>query len=152
MLISFLIERSTISYLACGMQLGISDFFGSVEFLLWLPWLVIISWQSATHCFILQNIHTNLYPVGCGTLYRGFTWCLLCHCFLFIFLFFSCEPSRINLFFFCDFASLEELSCSDASVLEAVPHLLWLTCYDHSVCQCGLLFLYIHYHPQDALH
>lgn len=125
MLISFLVERSTISYLACGMQLGISDFFGSVEFLLWLPWLMIISRQSATHCFILQNIHTNLYPVGCRTLYRGFTWCLLCHCFLFLFLFFSCEPSRINLFY-----SVILLLWRNSPVLKSVPLKLFLICSD----------------------
>ncbi|XP_051005579.1 olfactory receptor 507 [Acomys russatus] len=115
MLVNFLVERNTISYLGCAIQLSSAAFFGSTE-------SFILAAMAYDRFVAICN--PLLYPTKVSTQlciqlvvgsYIGgllnassFTWSF------FSFLF--CGPNRIN-HFFCDFAPLVELSCSDNSVL-----------------------------------
>nr|XP_004650751.2 olfactory receptor 502-like [Jaculus jaculus] len=116
MLVNFLVERNTISYLGCGIQLGAATFFGAVE------------------CSLLAAMAYDRFVAICNPLLysskmstRVCVWLLavayLCGCLnasSFTFSFFSfvfCASNRVN-HFFCDFAPLLELSCSDVTILE----------------------------------
>ncbi|XP_028623886.1 olfactory receptor 497 [Grammomys surdaster] len=114
MLINFLTERNTISYLGCGIQQTLAAFFGSVE------------------CFLLAAMAYDRFMAICnpllysikmstqvciqlvvGSYIGSFLNPSLIMFFYFSFLF--CGPNRVD-HFFCDFAPLVELSCSDVSV------------------------------------
>ncbi|KAM4846164.1 olfactory receptor 5P76-like [Thomomys bottae] len=119
MLVNFVVERNTISYVGCGIQLGSAVFFGSVE------------------CFVLAAMaydrfmaicHPLLYSTKMST---GVCVQLLAVAYIGGFLnassftlsFFGllfCGPIRVN-HFFCDFAPLVEISCSAHSILTIVP-------------------------------
>nr|XP_012639390.1 olfactory receptor 502-like [Microcebus murinus] len=118
MLVNFLMEENTISYLGCTIQFGIAAFFGTIE------------------CFLLATMAYDRFVAICNPLlYSTKMSTQVCVKLLivvyvggflnassFIFSFFSlffCGPNRIN-HFYCDFAPLIELSCSDASVPIAV--------------------------------
>ncbi|KAM4846156.1 olfactory receptor 5P6-like [Thomomys bottae] len=121
MLINFLVERNTISYLGCGTQLGSVVFFGSTE------------------CFLLAAMAYDRFVAICNPLlystkmstgvcvqllmisYAGgfLNSCSFTACFYSLFF---CGPNRVN-HFFCDFAPLVELSCSDVSVPAIIPSL-----------------------------
>ncbi|XP_042547470.1 olfactory receptor 502-like isoform X2 [Dipodomys spectabilis] len=119
MLINFLVERNLISYIGCAIQLGTVIFFGTVE------------------CFLLAAMAYDRFVAICDPLlystkmstqvclqllvitYIG--GCLNASSFTFSFFsLFICGPNRVN-HFFCDFAPLVELSCSDVSVPAVVP-------------------------------
>ncbi|XP_031240422.1 olfactory receptor 502 [Mastomys coucha] len=119
MLVNFLVERTTISYLGCGIQLGSAVFFGTVE------------------CFLLAAMAYDRFIAICSPLlYSNKMSTQVCVQLLigsyiggflnassFTFSFFSllfCGPNRVN-HFFCDFAPLVKLSCSDVSVSAVVP-------------------------------
>ncbi|XP_021481858.1 olfactory receptor 5P76 [Meriones unguiculatus] len=119
MLVNFLVERNTISYLECGIQLSSAVFFGTVE------------------CFLLAAMAYDRFIAICSPLlYSNKMSTQVCIQLLigsyiggflnassFTFSFFSlifCGPNKIN-HFFCDFAPLIELSCSDVSVPAVVP-------------------------------
>uniref|UniRef100_G1U7H4 Olfactory receptor n=1 Tax=Oryctolagus cuniculus TaxID=9986 RepID=G1U7H4_RABIT len=119
MLVNFLVERNTISYLGCGIQLGSGAFFGTVE------------------CFLLASMAYDRFVAICNPLlYSTKMSTQVCiqlfavayvggflNASTFTFTFFSllfCGPTRVN-HFFCDFAPLVELSCSDVSVPVVVP-------------------------------
>ncbi|XP_062053491.1 olfactory receptor 5P76 [Lepus europaeus] len=119
MLVNFLVERSTISYLGCAIQLGSAVFFGTVE------------------CFILASMAYDRFVAICDPLlYSTKMSTQVCiqlfvvayvggflNASTFTITFFSllfCGPNRVN-HFFCDFAPLLELSCSDVSVPAVVP-------------------------------
>lgn len=119
MLINFLVERNPISYHGCGTQLGSTAVFGIVE------------------CFLLATMAYDRFVAICNPLlYSTKMSTQVCVQFLivayvggflnassfticFYFLFF-CGPNEIN-HFFCDFAPLVELSCSDSSIPAVVP-------------------------------
>ncbi|XP_012509777.1 PREDICTED: olfactory receptor 502-like [Propithecus coquereli] len=118
-LVNFLVERNTISYLRCVTQLGSTAFFGTVE------------------CFLLAVMAYDRFVAICNPLvYSTKMSTQVCVQLLvvayiggflnassFIFSFFSlsfCGPNQVN-HFFCDFAPLIELSCFDTSVPAAVP-------------------------------
>ena len=119
MLINFLVERNPISYHGCGTQLGSTAVFGIVE------------------CFLLATMAYDRFVAICNPLlYSTKMSTRVCVQFLivayvggflnassfticFYFLFF-CGPNEIN-HFFCDFAPLVELSCSDSSIPAVVP-------------------------------
>ncbi|XP_048216090.1 olfactory receptor 478-like [Perognathus longimembris pacificus] len=121
MLINFLVERNRISYLGCGTQLGSVVFFGSTE------------------CFILAAMAYDRFVAICNPLlystqmstrvcvqllvvsYTGgfLNSCSFTACFYSLLF---CGPSGVN-HFFCDFAPLVELSCSDVSVPAVIPSL-----------------------------
>ncbi|KAM4846152.1 olfactory receptor 5P76 [Thomomys bottae] len=119
MLVNFVVERNTISYVGCGIQLGSAVFFGSVE------------------CFVLAAMAYDRFMAICHPLLYSTKMStevcvqLLAIAYIGGFLdassftlsFFSlifCGPNRVN-HFFCDFAPLVEISCSAHSVLTIVP-------------------------------
>ncbi|XP_003462481.2 olfactory receptor 5P76-like isoform X2 [Cavia porcellus] len=119
MLVNFLVEKNTVSYLGCGIQLGSGAFFGTVE------------------CFLLAAMAYDRFVAICNPLlYSTKMSTRVCIQLLvvtyigsfidassFTFSFFSllfCGPNRVN-HFFCDFAPLVELSCSDFSIPAVIP-------------------------------
>ncbi|XP_032709586.1 olfactory receptor 502 [Lontra canadensis] len=119
MLVNFLVERNTISYLGCAIQLGSVVFFGSSE------------------CFLLAAMAYDRFVAICNPLLYSTKMCtqvcvrLLTVTYIggflnassfticFSFLLF-CGPNQVN-HFFCDFAPLVKLSCSDSSIPAVVP-------------------------------
>ncbi|XP_052031396.1 olfactory receptor 493 [Apodemus sylvaticus] len=118
MLFNFLVEKSTISYLGCAIQLSLAAFFGTIE------------------CFILATMAYDRFMAICnpllystkmstqvciqlivGSYIGGFVNASSFTLFFLSFLF--CGPNKIN-HFYCDFAPLVELSCSDVNVSEIV--------------------------------
>ncbi|XP_075404577.1 LOW QUALITY PROTEIN: olfactory receptor 5P76-like [Tenrec ecaudatus] len=114
MLINFLVEKQTISYLGCALQLGSAVFFGTVE------------------CFLLAAMAYDRFVAICNPLlystkmstqvcvqllsvaYVGGFLNASCFTVSFFCIFF-CGPNRVN-HFFCDFSPLVELSCSDVTI------------------------------------
>ncbi|XP_026341984.2 olfactory receptor 502-like [Ursus arctos] len=119
LLANFLVERNTISYLGCAVQLGSAVFFGSSECFLLAPMAydrfvaicnpLLYSTKMCTRVCVRLLAVTY---VGGVLNASSFTIC-------FSFLLF-CGPNQVN-HFFCDFAPLVKLSCSDSSVPAAVP-------------------------------
>ncbi|XP_045412955.1 olfactory receptor 502-like [Lemur catta] len=118
MLVNFLVQRNTVSYLGCTIQFGFAAFFGTVE------------------CFLLAAMAYDRFVAICNPLlystkmstqvcvkllivaYTG--GCLNASSFIFSFFsLFFCGPNTVN-HFYCDFAPLIELFCCDASVPIAV--------------------------------
>ncbi|XP_028623904.1 olfactory receptor 483 [Grammomys surdaster] len=115
MLVNFLLERKSISYSGCGIQLGSADCIASVE------------------CFLLAAMAYDRFVAICnpllysikmstqvciqlvvGSYIGGFlNASLIIMVYFFSFLF--CGSNRID-HFFCDFAPLAQLSCSDVSI------------------------------------
>ncbi|XP_045413398.1 olfactory receptor 502-like [Lemur catta] len=128
MLVNFLVETNTISYLGCAFQLFSAAFFGTVE------------------CFLLAAMAYDRFVAICNPLLYSIKMSTQVCVQLFVvaytggflnassftFSFFSlsfCGPNRVN-HFFCDFSPLIELSCFDTSVHTAVPS-----------CSAGLVIL-----------
>ncbi|XP_005380575.1 PREDICTED: olfactory receptor 478 [Chinchilla lanigera] len=119
MLVNFLVEMNTISYLGCAIQLGSVVFFGSSEcFLLAAmaydrfvaicnPLLYSTKMSTRVCVLLLLVAYTGGFLNTCS-----FTLCFYSLLF--------CGPNQVN-HFFCDFAPLVELSCSDVSVPAVVP-------------------------------
>ncbi|KAM6157986.1 olfactory receptor 5P76-like [Rhynchocyon petersi] len=121
MLVNFLVERNTISYLGCAIQLGSAVFFGTVE------------------CFLLAAMAYDRFVAICNPLlystkmstqvcvqlfsvaYTGGFFNASTYTISFFSLFF-CGPNLVN-HFFCDFAPLVKLSCSDVSISTVVSSL-----------------------------
>ncbi|XP_004593875.2 olfactory receptor 5P76 [Ochotona princeps] len=119
MLVNFLVDRNTISYAGCAVQLGSAVFFGTAE------------------CFLLAAMAYDRFVAICNPLiystrmstqvcvqlfvvaYTGGLFNASSFTFSFLSLLF-CGPNKVN-HFFCDFAPLVELSCSDVSVPALVP-------------------------------
>ena len=114
MLVNFLAEENTISYPGCAIQLGSAVFFGSTECILLaamaydrfiaicspLLYSTKISTQVCVHLLIVAYI---------GGFFNASSFTISFYFLLF------CGPNRVN-HFFCDFAPLVELSCSDTSI------------------------------------
>ncbi|XP_008827507.1 olfactory receptor 493-like [Nannospalax galili] len=114
MLVNFLVEKKNISYLGCAIQLGSAAFFGTVECYL----LAAMAYDRFVAICSPLLYSTKMSTQVCnqlivGSYVGGF---LNASCFTFFFFsFLFCGPNRIN-HFFCDFAPLVELCCSDVSV------------------------------------
>ncbi|ELV13100.1 olfactory receptor 478 [Tupaia chinensis] len=119
MLVNFFVERNTISYFGCGLQLGVAAFFGGTECLLLAAMaydrfvaicnpLLYSAKMSAQVCAQLLLVTY----VGGFVDASSFIICVFSLVF--------CGPNVIN-HFFCDFAPLLELSCSDTSILAVIP-------------------------------
>nr|XP_004650955.2 olfactory receptor 502-like [Jaculus jaculus] len=119
MLVNFLAERNTISYLGCGIQLGAAAFFGT------------------TDCFLLAAMAYDRFVAICSPLLYstkmstrvcvqllalayigGFLNATFFSSSFFSFVF--CGPNRVN-HFYCDFAPLVGLSCSAVNVHTIIP-------------------------------
>ncbi|ERE78401.1 olfactory receptor 507 [Cricetulus griseus] len=121
MLVSFLVERNTISYLGCGIQLSSAAFFGSTEFFILAAMaydrFVAICNPLLYSMKMSSQVCLQLL-IGCYI--GGF---LNASSFIISFFYFSfCGPNSIN-HFFCDFTPLVELSCSDNSILVVLDSL-----------------------------
>ncbi|XP_050019299.1 olfactory receptor 502-like [Alexandromys fortis] len=118
MLANFLVNQNTISYLGCFIQLGSAAFFGTTECYL----LAAMAYDRFVAICNPLLYSTKMSTQVCiqlatGSYIGGF---LNVSSFAFSFLsFVFCGPNRVN-HFFCDFAPLVELSCSDASVSAVV--------------------------------
>uniref|UniRef100_A0A8C2LK77 Olfactory receptor n=1 Tax=Cricetulus griseus TaxID=10029 RepID=A0A8C2LK77_CRIGR len=113
MLVNFLVERNTISYFGCGIQLAV--FFGTVECFL----LAAMAYDRFVAICSPLLYSTKMSTEVCvqllvGSYIGGFLNASSFTLSFFSFLF--CGPNRIN-HFFCDFTPLVELSCSDNSIL-----------------------------------
>nr|XP_004650953.2 olfactory receptor 502-like [Jaculus jaculus] len=141
MLVNFLVERNTISYLGCAIQLGAAAFFGTVE------------------CFVLAAMAYDRFVAICSPLLYLFKMSsqvcvrLLAVTYVGAFLnassftisFFSfvfCGPKAVN-HFFCDFAPLVELSCSDVSVSTVIPSISAGTVVVTTVIAIAVSYTYI---------
>ncbi|KAL6089340.1 hypothetical protein STEG23_032782 [Scotinomys teguina] len=118
MLVNFLVEQNTISYLGCSIQLGSATFFGTLECFL----LAAMAYDRFVAICNPLVYSTKMSTQVCiqlvvGSYIGGFlnasSYTLSFISFLF------CGPNRIN-HFYCDFAPLVELSCSDVSVSAVV--------------------------------
>ncbi|XP_057634265.1 olfactory receptor 497-like [Chionomys nivalis] len=113
MLVNFLVSPSTISFLGCGIQLSLDDFFGTVECFL----LAAMAYDRFMAVSNPLHYSSKMSTQVCtqlvmGSYTGGFLNASIAVVYFFSFLF--CGPNRIN-HFFCDYAPLMELSCSDVS-------------------------------------
>ncbi|XP_051005573.1 olfactory receptor 478-like [Acomys russatus] len=118
MLVSFLVERNTISYHGCAIQLGSAAFCGGLEcFLLAAmaydrfvaicnPLLYSTKMSTQVYVQLLLLVYIGSFLDGCS-----FIVCFYPLVF--------CGPNEIN-HFFCDLAPLLKLSCSNVSFTVAV--------------------------------
>ncbi|XP_021062240.1 olfactory receptor 486 [Mus pahari] len=118
MLVNFLIEKNTISYLGCGIQLSLASFFGAVEFFL----LAAMAYDRFVAICNPLLYSTKMSTQVCiqlvvGSYVGGFLNASFVTHFFFSSLF--CGPNSVN-HFFCDIPPMMELSCSDVSVSEIV--------------------------------
>ncbi|XP_032751820.1 olfactory receptor 502 [Rattus rattus] len=119
MLVNFLVERNTISYLGCGIQLGSAVFFGTVECLLLAAMAYDRFIAICSPLFYSNKMSTQVcVQLLIGSYIGGFLDASSFTLSFFSLLF--CGPNRVN-HFFCDFAPLVKLSCSDVSVPAVVP-------------------------------
>ncbi|XP_064145258.1 olfactory receptor 5P76-like [Loxodonta africana] len=119
MLVNFLVETNTISYLGCAMQLGSDAFFGTVECCL----LAAMAYDRFVAICNPLLYSTKLSTQACDQLFSVVYVGAFLNASSFTISFFSlffCGPNRVN-HFFCDFAPLVELSCSDVSIPAVVP-------------------------------
>ncbi|XP_049745669.1 olfactory receptor 502-like [Elephas maximus indicus] len=119
MLINFLVETNTISYLGCAIQLGSAAFFGTVEFFL----LAAMAYDRFVAICNPLLYSTKMSIQVCDQLFSMVYVGGFINASSFTISFFSlffCGPNRVN-HFFCDFAPLVELSCSDVRISAVVP-------------------------------
>ncbi|XP_052031349.1 olfactory receptor 484-like [Apodemus sylvaticus] len=114
MLVNFLVKQNTISYLGCSIQFGSAAFFGGLECLL----LAVMAYDRfVAICNPLLYSIKMCTQVCIQLIVGSYLGGFLCASFAtlsFLSILF-CGPNRIN-HFFCDFAPLIELSCSDVTV------------------------------------
>ncbi|XP_049746371.1 olfactory receptor 478-like [Elephas maximus indicus] len=119
MLINFLVERHTISYLGCAIQLGSVVFFGSAECCLLAAMaydrFVAICNPLLYSTEMSTQVCVKLFSMACVCAFLNTCCCTICFDSLYF-----CGPNQVN-HFFCDFAPLVELSCSDVSIPAVVP-------------------------------
>ncbi|XP_031240418.1 olfactory receptor 492 [Mastomys coucha] len=114
MLVNFLVEKNTISYIGCGIQLSSAAFFGTAECFL----LATMAYDRFVAICNPLLYSTKMCKQTCvqlvvGSYIGGFLNASFAIVSFFSFLF--CGPNRIN-HFYCDFFPLVELSCSDINV------------------------------------
>ncbi|XP_034371289.1 olfactory receptor 5P81-like [Arvicanthis niloticus] len=115
MLGNFLLEKTSISYTGCGIQLVSAVFFGAIECFL----LAAMAYDRFVAICNPLLYSTKMSTQVCVQLLVGSYIGGFLHASSFTLSFFSflfCGPNRVN-HFFCDFTPLVELSCSDNGVL-----------------------------------
>ncbi|XP_060990338.1 olfactory receptor 5P6-like [Dama dama] len=119
LLVNFLVEKNTISYPGCAIQLGSAVFFGSTECIL----LAAMAYDRFIAICNPLLYSTKMSTQVCVQLlivaYIGGFFNASSFIISFYLLHF-CGPHRVN-HFYCDFAPLVELSCSDISIPAVVP-------------------------------
>ncbi|XP_057606561.1 olfactory receptor 478-like [Hippopotamus amphibius kiboko] len=141
MLINFLVERNTISYPACAIQLGSGAFFGSTECFLLAAMAydrfmaicnpLLYSTEMSTQ--VCVQLLTVAYV---GGLLNACSFTISFYSLLF------CGRNRVN-HFFCDFAPLVELSCSDISIPTVVPSFILGSIIVVTVIVIAVSYIYI---------
>ena len=122
MLVNFLVERSTISYLGCGIQLSSAALFGTLECFL----LAVMAYDRFMAICNPLLYSTKMSSQVCiqlvaGSYVGGFLNASFVTHFFFSFLF--CGPNRVN-HFFCDIPPLLALSCSSIYTNEIILFML----------------------------
>ncbi|XP_012368454.1 olfactory receptor 502-like [Octodon degus] len=119
MLVNFLVETNTISYLGCSTQLGSAVYFGTSECFL-LASMAYDRFVAICNPLLYSNkMSTQVYLQLLIVTYIG--GCINASSFTISFCsLLFCGPNAVN-HFFCDFAPLVELSCSDVSVPAVIP-------------------------------
>ncbi|XP_064145543.1 olfactory receptor 5P76-like [Loxodonta africana] len=118
-LVNFLVEKNTISYLGCAIQLGSAAFFGPLECFL----LAAMAYDRFVAICSPLLYSTKMSMRVCDQLFSVAYVGSFVNASSFMISFFSlffCGPNQVN-HFFCDFAPLVELSCSDVSIPAVVP-------------------------------
>ncbi|XP_008827510.1 olfactory receptor 502-like [Nannospalax galili] len=118
MLVNFLVERNTISYPGCVIQLDSAAFFGTLECFL----LAVMAYDRFVAICSPLLYSTKMSTQVCVQLLIGsYTGSLFnaSSCTLSFFSSVFCGPNIVN-HFFCDFTPLVELSCSDMKVPTAI--------------------------------
>ncbi|XP_064145545.1 olfactory receptor 5P76-like [Loxodonta africana] len=119
MLVNFLVETNTISYTGCVIQLGSAAFFGPLESFL----LAAMAYDRFVAICTPLLYSTKMSTQVCDQLFSVAYVGSFLNASSFTISFFSlffCGPNRVN-HFFCDFAPLVELSCSDVSIPAVAP-------------------------------
>ncbi|XP_008827514.1 olfactory receptor 502-like [Nannospalax galili] len=141
MLANFLVDRNTISYLRCGIQLGTSTFFGSTECVI----LAVMAYDRFMAICSPLLYSTKMSTRVCVQLVIGAYMGGFLHASSYTYSFFSflfCGPNIIN-HFFCDFPPLVELSCSDDSVCIVLTTISVSTIIVITVSVIGVSYIYI---------
>ncbi|XP_012884198.1 PREDICTED: olfactory receptor 502-like [Dipodomys ordii] len=138
MLVNFLVERNTISYLGCGIQLGSAVFFGTVECFLLASMAYDRFVAICNPLLYLTKMSTQvcvqlLAVAYIGGFLNGSSFTLSFFGLLF------CGSNRVN-HFFCDFAPLVELSCSLDSI-----SILVSTCFAGSIIVFTVIVIAVSY-------
>ncbi|XP_048215984.1 olfactory receptor 478-like [Perognathus longimembris pacificus] len=118
MLINFLVDTNAISYHGCAFQLGSVALFGATECLLLAAmaydrFMAICNPLLYSTKMSIQVCVQLIMVAYAGGFLNSCTFTICVYVLPF------CGPNRVN-HFFCDFAPLVELSCSDVSVLTIV--------------------------------
>ncbi|XP_061295554.1 olfactory receptor 5P76-like [Bos javanicus] len=141
MLVNFLVEKNTISYPGCAIQLGSAVLFGSTECIL----LAAMAYDRFIAICSPLLYSTKMSTQICVQLlivaYIGGFFNASSFTISFYFLHF-CGPNRVN-HFFCDFAPLVELSCSDISIPAAVPSFMAGSIVVITVTVIAVSYIYI---------
>ncbi|XP_017747129.1 PREDICTED: olfactory receptor 502-like [Rhinopithecus bieti] len=141
MLMNFLMERNTISYLGCAIQLSSVFFFGTVKCFL----LAAMAYDRFVAICSPLLYSTKMSTQVCVQLlivaYIGGFLNTSSSTFSFLSLFF-CGPNQVN-HFFCDFTPLLELSCSDTSIPAVIPSFSTGSIIVVTVCVIALSYIYI---------
>nr|XP_003412085.1 olfactory receptor 502-like [Loxodonta africana] len=119
MLVNFLVEKNTISYIGCAIQLGSAAFFGPLECFL----LAAMAYDRFVAICSPLLYSTKMSTQVCDQLFSVAYLGSFLNASSFMISFFSlffCGANQVN-HFFCDFAPLVELSCSDVSIPAVVP-------------------------------
>ncbi|XP_008827516.1 olfactory receptor 502-like [Nannospalax galili] len=141
MLVNFLVERNTISYLGCVIQLDSAAFFGTLECFL----LAVMAYDRFVAICSPLLYATKMSTQVCvqlfiGSYIGGFLNASSCTLSYFSSLF--CRQKRIN-HFFCDFTPLVELSCSDMRVPTAITSFCSGTAAVITLLVIGISYSYI---------
>ncbi|XP_058401874.1 olfactory receptor 5P76-like [Diceros bicornis minor] len=141
MLINFLVERNAISYFGCAIQLGFAAFFGTVDCFL----LAVMAYDRFVAICSPLLYFTKMSTQVCvqllvvayvGSFFNACSFTICVDSLLF------CGPNRVN-HFFCDFAPLVELSCSDVSIPAAVPSFMAGSLIVVTVLVIAVSYIYI---------
>ncbi|XP_008827519.1 olfactory receptor 502-like [Nannospalax galili] len=141
MLVNFLVEKNTISYLGCVIQLDSAAFFGTLEYFL----LAVMAYDRFVAICSPLLYSTKMSTQVCvklliGSYIGGFLNASSCTLSFFSSNF--CGPNRVN-HFFCDFAPLVDLSCSDVRIPTAITTFYCGTTGVITLLVIGISYTYI---------
>ncbi|XP_060033500.1 olfactory receptor 5P76-like [Erinaceus europaeus] len=141
MLVNFLVETNTISYVGCVVQLSSGAFFGGIECFL----LAVMAYDRFVAICNPLLYSTKVTTPVCvqllvGSYIAGFINAIS-HTISFSYLNF-CGPNQVN-HFFCDFAPLVRLSCSDVGLPIVLSSITVGSLVAVTVCVIAVSYIYI---------